>query len=136
MLILPNGDKWIVDNKEWQDAGISYSDACKCKIPETSYEEFIADMLSNKRYIPHKHTITKTFPNGYWDANFDPFSEVFEALAVVKRRLPWSNVFILPNKKVYVVYMGVESNEEECGYEVKVYNNVDEYNNIIALRSW
>jgi hypothetical protein len=126
MLILPNGDKWVLDDSEWKDAGISYEDACACKLPIMSNEEFINALISPGGFkLPRKWT---TEFNGYWDGNFSVF-EIFDALCTKKITTPGLLLYVMPWGKVLVVYTEVnDCGEAETGY--MVYNSMEEYTNV------
>jgi hypothetical protein len=137
VIVLLDGNKWILDASEWKSNDISYEDACACKIPIMSYREFVEEIVeatnsSNKFLIPRKHTITKSFPKGYWDANFGVFDEVFPAIASCTNILPWAKVFEMPWGVVYVLYFTANC----CGeaeIHVKAYKNIKEYLKITQL---
>ncbi|HLD91013.1 MAG TPA: hypothetical protein VI911_08385 [Patescibacteria group bacterium] len=132
MIVLPNGDKWILDDSEWKDAGISYEDACACKLPIMSNEEFINELINptnNNPFeglkLPRKWT---TEFNGYWDCNFSVF-EIFDALCTKKITTPWLLLYVMPWGKVLVVYTEVnDCGEAETGY--MMYNSMEEYTNV------
>ena len=138
MITLPNGDKWILDDKEWESLNIPYEDVIACKIPEMSYETFI-DRLTQSvldkdsedlNIIPRKHSIF--LGGGFWDANFDAFEEVFPAIAVRKRSYPWCSVYAMPWGKTYVVYTQMDKESGEAITAVTVYANLDDYRVLVS----
>ena len=125
MIVLPNGAKWILDYSEWKDASISYEDACACKLPIMSNEEFINKLINPEGFkLPRKWT---TKFNGYWDCNFSVF-EIFDELCTKKITTPWLLLYVMPWGKVLVVYTEVNDCEAETGY--MMYNSMEEYTNV------
>lgn len=126
MITLKDGTKWILDDAEWEDAGISYEDAIKGKIPETTYEDFIDAIVAaskeNEFCLPRKLT---TEDDGYWDCNFS-VTEVFDSVCVKSFETPWNVVYFMPWGKIYVEYIALSCcGEATCSYAV--YNSEDEF---------
>ena len=117
MIKLSNGDHWILDDSEWENADIPYEDATARKIPTMSVREFIEKLAASHKeesvgLLPRKWT--NEFPEGYWDGNFDVYEEVFTDTAVHKITNPWSKVYIMPWKHIYVIYQKADIG----GYDV------------------
>lgn len=135
MITLSNGDKWVIDNSEWQDAGIDYEEACKGNIPETDKRKFVERLCayhkrgseSDEYLLPKKLIFDKTFPDGYWDFNFDVFSEVFGDLATRKFSTPWCDVYTMPWAKVLVLYYVSDEDGYNSTAYVEVYDDFDQY---------
>lgn len=130
MIILSNGDKWILDDSEWEDADISYEDATACKLPVMPIREFIEKLVaaneSDGEYLlPRKWT--SEFPEGYWDANFDVYEEVFTDASSRTITNGWSTVYVMPWGYVYVVYKDVDSGGYDAYTEVTKLENFEEY---------
>ncbi len=130
MIILSNGDYWILDDSEWKDAGISYEDATACKIPLMPIRKFIEKLVAaneseDEYLLPRKWT--NEFPEGYWDCNFDVYDEVFADAAVQTIINDWSTVYIMPWQHVYVVYKDVDSGGYDACTKVTKLESVDMY---------
>lgn len=131
MIILRNGDRWIIDAEEISN--LEYTEACQGKVPLTSSEYFIERLCEAYRYDNQNHELllprklTGVRENrGYWDANFDVFSEVFGSVATTTTSNPWSKVYKMPWNDVIVVFM---QSDGGCGVEraVKKYNCYTDY---------
>ena len=117
MIVLSNGDKWILDDSEWEAAGISYEDATACKLPIMTPRRFIEKLVAanepgGKYLLPRKWT--NAFPEGYWDCNFDPYKEVFTDAAIRTITNDWSTVYVMRWGHIYVIYQKADSG----GYDV------------------
>jgi len=125
MITLSNGDRWIIDDKEWEDANIPYEEAIKGNIPETSAREFIEELFNNQDdlLLPRKLT---DWEGGYWDCNFF-VGAVLDDVAVRKVANSWSSVYEMPWGHVYIMYDQADSGgyDVEMGFEK--FENVDEY---------
>jgi len=102
VIVLSNGDKWILNNSEWLDADISYEDVAIGKLPIMPIREFIEklDALDGP-VLARKWTDQY---GGYWAANFNVYEEVFtDAASEIISNL-WSKVYVMPWGHVYVVY--------------------------------
>lgn len=129
MIILSNGDKWILDDSEWEGAGIPYDDAKDCKLPIMSIREFIEKLVvanesDDAYFIPRKWT---EFMGGYWDANFDPYGEVFADAAIQTVTNDWSKVYVMPWGHVYVIYKDVDSGGSDACTKVTKLESVHIY---------
>jgi len=140
MITLSNGDRWILGSSEWKDVGISYEDACKCKIPETSKREFVEKLCkyysrgyNEKELNVEPRKWTNEF-EGYWDGNFNVFSEVFGDLAIRTVSNPWSRVYEMPWGDVVVVYTDVDSGGYDAAWYIEVYKNLEDYNAAVCVK--
>jgi len=130
MIVLSNGDKWILDDSEWENVGISYEDATSCKLPIMLIREFIerftaANESDDESLLPRKWT--DAFKEGYWDCNFSVYEEVFVDAASRIINTPWSKVYIMPWGCVYVVYQMVDSGGYDAYTEVTELESFEEY---------
>lgn len=133
MIILSNGDKWILDDSEWEDTDISYEDATACKLPVMSIREFIeklaaANKSDDEYLLPRKWT--NAFPEGYWDCNFNVYEEVFTSAASKIITNPWSKVYIMPWGHVYVVYQAIDDDGCDSYIEVTKLESFEEYRRV------
>lgn len=130
MIILSNGDKWVLDDSEWEDRGISYEDATACKIPLMPVREFIeklaaANESDDEYLIPGKWT--NAFPEGYWDANFNVYEEVFMDASAWTIDNDWSTVYVMPWDHVYVIYQKADSGGYDVCTGIAKFENITEY---------
>lgn len=110
MIILENGDKWIIDDEELDN--LDYDEACKGNVPFTDIKDFVERVCENHRHdnknkgllTPRKLTFTEDEEGGYWDCNFDVFKEVLGSVAVAVISNPWSTVYKMPWNDVIVVF--------------------------------
>ena len=134
MIELSNGDKWILDDSEHKD--IPYKEAIKGNIPLMKKREFIDQICNSVNdkcevyYIPRKLT---TQMNGYWDANFDVFAEVFGDIAIKTKKLPWADIYIMPWDEVIVVYTTVDCGGYDACNGIAKYKDYDEYLEITTI---
>jgi hypothetical protein len=127
MITLPNGDKWIIDDSEWQNAGIAHAQAILGNIPATTYDDFLAKLLSDD-VLPRKLT---DWHGGYWDCNFDAYREVLGALANRRASTDAFDAYEYGGK-VYVVYTEADVGDSiTC---VQVFDSVSEYDAAVNLR--
>lgn len=129
MIILENGDKWIIDDEEIDN--LDYEKACKGNVSLTSLEHFIERLCEAKRYdnqngellLPRKLTDQL---GGYWDCNFDVFKEVLGSVAISVLSNPWSTVYKMPWNDIIVVFTQPDGG---CDVEtaVKKYSCYTEY---------
>lgn len=92
MITLPNGDKWIIDDREYK--GVSNRKRRNGQLPETSIRDFIEELIDPQNHcLPRK--LTKDF-GGYWDCNFAPYSEILGAIAIKKIKNAFSEVYEMP----------------------------------------
>ena len=129
MLTLSNGDKWIISEDEYEEAGISYEDACKCLIPQTTHRQFIEQAATGDWCDARKWT---DFEGGYWDANFD-FREVFADAAERVIEAPWCQVYVMPWGTVYVTYFIPDSGGYDATLEIETYENFNKYKEVAGL---
>ena len=107
MITLSNGDKWIIGDKEWEEADITYEEAIKGNIPDTSVRGFIEELLDSEDYLlPAKLTDSM---GGFWDPNFSVFKEVLGDVATRKISNNWSDVYEMPWGHIYVVYQQADN---------------------------
>lgn len=132
MITLSNGDKWIIDDSEWEAAGIPDEEANKGNIPGTSLQEFI-EAVANGSYLPRKLT-HDTFPDGYWDCNYNVFEEAFADIAMAQILNPWSKVYRMPWGHIYVVFSAVDSGGYDAETVVEKFESAEEY--LKAACSW
>lgn len=126
MIILSNGDKWIIDDSEWVDADIDYMEACKGNIPRTNVRDFVKKLCDDDSHdIPRK--LTHEFPEGYWDADFDPYKEVLGSIAVASILNPWSEVYCMPWGEVIVVYRKADGGGYDVMTATEVYKCPEDY---------
>ena len=125
MITLSNRDKWIIDDSEWQDAGIPDEEAVKGNIPETSLQEFI-EAVANGGCLPRKLTYDE-FPEGDWDCNYDVFEEAFADIAIAQISNPWSKVYKMPWGHIYVVFSVVDSGGYDAETVVEKFESVEGY---------
>lgn len=124
MIVLSNGDKWIFDDCEWEDAGISDKDAVACKIPIGSLREFVEKVTDpNGSYLPRKWI---DLMGGHWDCNFDVYEEVFTYISARTITNNWSTVYIMPWGHVYV-RQSVDSSGCEAVAGTTKLENAEEY---------
>jgi len=134
VIVLSNGDKWILDDSEWESANISYEDATACKLPVMPIREFIeriaaASEPDGEHLLPRKWT--NAFDEGYWDANFNVYEEVFVSAASQIITNPWSKVYIMPWGHVYAVYQMVDSGGYDAYTEVTKLESFEEYKEMV-----
>lgn len=134
MITLSNGDRWIIDDSEWEDQDIEYEEACKGNIPETDVRDFVEKLCKSRscddnthEYFEPRKLTTEHFSDGYWDCNFDPFSEVFGSIAGTIISNPWSTVYVMPWNEVIVVFQRADSGGYDVETVVKVYDCFDTY---------
>ena len=132
MITLSNGDKWIIDDSEWQDAKIPDEEAIKGNIPETSLQEFI-EAVANGSCLPCKLTYDE-FPEGHWDCNYDVFEEAFADIAVAQILNPWSKAYRMPWGHIYVVFSAVDSGGYDARTVVEKFESAEKYRK--AACSW
>jgi hypothetical protein len=129
VIVLSNGDKWIIDDSEWKEAGIPYEEAKEGNLPITPVEDFIK-AVCDYYTTDESHVDPRKWTNrygGYWDANFDVFKEVFSDIAGHKIENPWSTVYEMPWGKIIVVFYIPDSGGYDCQYLVEIYDNREEY---------
>lgn len=127
MIILPNGDKWIIDDRELN--GLSDEDISNGKIPITSIENFINDLVKGD-CLPRKLVNEEGWGN-CWDCNFDPYKEVLEGFAVRSVTTEFMTAYDLVNGKVAVVY--ITSNGSTSSKKIKLYENSEEYMRAVSI---
>jgi hypothetical protein len=132
MITLSNGDMWIIDDSEWEKAGISYEDTCPKKIPKTSIRKFIERLYTAQEkgeYLNPQKWMTKF--GGSWDCNFSVYREVFGDAARDIIENAWSTVYIMRWGHVYVVFQS----DDLGGYDVctmlERFENLEEYKNAV-----
>lgn len=133
MIILENGDKWIIDAKEIKD--MDYTEATQGKVPLTNLEHFVERLCEAYRYdnqnreslLPRKLTGTEEEERGYWDANFDVFSEVLGSVATITTSNPWSKVYKMPWNDVIVVFVQADGGGYDVERAVKRYDCYTDY---------
>ena len=136
MLKLPNGDKWIIDEKELKD---KTSEQIRIgDLPETPIDQFL-EQLINSDNIPRKLIVRestywddgkKVFIKaigGYWTTEHNYYIEILSSLAIRKLTTEYFNVFHMKNGMVYLVYQATDLGSYDTKYKVRVYNTVDEY---------
>lgn len=135
MITLSNGDKWIIDDSEWKEAGIDYKEACKGNIPATDAREFIEKLIDESNdggeyFLPRK--LVDMNGSGYWNANFNPYKEVLGDTAVKAISNKWSVVYRMPWEDVIVVTVG-------DGYDAVTlltrFKNIEEYMSAVSFKS-
>ena len=134
MITLPNGDKWIYDEEEYKSRGISYEEACKGNIPQTTIKSFVEKIYKAHNrddnstlpfYVPRK--LIKEFDKGHWDCNFDVFKEVFGSVAISVLSNPWSTVYKMSWNDYVVVFVQADCGGYDCETALKVYNCYSNY---------
>lgn len=132
MIILKNGDKWIIDEEETKD--LDYEEACKGNVPLTEIKDFIKKLCKayehdndcgDENVDPRK--LTDRFEGGYWDCNFDVFKEVFGSVAVSVITNPWSTVYKMPWNDFIVVFAQADCGGYDVETAIKVYNCYADY---------
>ena len=128
MIILSNGDKWIIDDSEWEEAGIEYEEACKGNIPVTTVEDFVDKLINGDVGLMIPRKLTDYFPEGYWDGNLDAKIEVLRDAAVKTITNEWSYVHEMPWGHV-IVAARAESEDGEGEYisSLTKFENVEDY---------
>ena len=132
MITLSNGDKWVIDDKEWKDANIPYEEAIKGNIPETSVREFVEELFDNQDDLILPRKLTIDAGAGYWNANFS-ISEVLDDVSVRKIENDWSSVYEMPWGHVYIVYEQSDGGGYDVEIGLKRFESAEEYTKEVSL---
>lgn len=126
MIILPNGDTWIYDDKEHQPFPYqeikNYNKAIKLLSLHTP-REFCHIIVNDDYNVPRKWTPNM---NGYWDANFS-VTEVFDQLCLSNLKTDIMDVYLMPWKEVFVFYTDVDIGGYDAVQRCKVFKDKGEY---------
>lgn len=125
MITLPNGDKWIVDSREWRSMGITYEESLKADLPATTYMEFV-EKFCEERCLPEKLV---SYPNGkrLWVYDLDVFKEVFSAICIEKTVAPWCEVYKMPWGHITVKYLEWDDDRIEFLITTALFRSEFEY---------
>jgi len=153
MITLSNGDKWILGEFEWEDAGIDYKEASKGNLPEMEPRRFVKILCDHRNYEREHRDLNKPdedeyefkgkfitprklsfehFPDGYWDCNYSVISEVLGDLATKHFSNLWSEVYVMPWGEVLVVFEGADCGGYDVTSFIEVYANFDEYLKVVT----
>jgi hypothetical protein len=89
-------------------------------------------LLDKERYtLPRK--LTYDFSEGYWNCNFDPYSEVLGDTATYIKNTDFMSVYVMPWEEVIVIYF-----QPDCGgYDAEVissrFPSIEEYNKAVMI---
>lgn len=135
MIVLENGDKWIIDTSEIRDA--DYLEACKGNLPLTEIKDFVERLCKSyncdndreDRGVEHLTPckLTDLFAEGYWDSDFDAFGEILGSVALSAITHPWARVYRMPWNTVIVVFIRADSGGYDIEIATKTYDSYDCY---------
>jgi hypothetical protein len=130
MIELPNGDLWILDEKEVEDQTARYEDVMKNPkkyFPLTTPKEFIHTYVESDRYfLPRK--FTEEF-GGFFDANFS-IEEVFEAVSITNYEFYGTHIYLLNWGEVLVYYHHPGCCYQDVETTYKIIKDVDTFRNM------
>lgn len=137
MIVLNNGDKWIIDDSEYEN--MDYVEACKGNVPLTEIKDFVERLCEAHKYDnDHRELLTPrklTDRAGcqYWDANHDVFKEVLGSIANSVRSNPWSAIYEMPWGDIIVVFIQPDCGGYDVEVAVKVYTDYWDYFNAVQI---
>lgn len=140
MIVLSNGDKWVLDDSEWKDAGIEYKEARKGNLPITDTRESIKILCAYYSKDDHPDApdfmcprkLTNEF-GGYWDANYSALSEILGDVALRELNNDWSHVYEMSWGEVIVVYEGSDGGYDAAVF-TKTFNSYEEYHKAVSIK--
>lgn len=132
MITLPNGDKWIIDDRELE--GVPTEQWRVGNLPATTIEDFLKELLDESEDHPFRlpRKLTPSM-GGYWDANFNPYHEVLGGIAINIVKTDFFSAYEMADGKVYVAYMDMDCYDAVT--KVKIYPSRKEYADDVNFES-